>query len=150
MKTNHPNKEPSSQSNYAKNPQPAQTCQCNRSSSGFHFFMLFLLVGVGAFFWLNHEGFELVRSKTDLPDRIIESASSLKSYIMPENAIKKVSEVENEINIEDSEDLMEEHQENIELSQASVDDEVTEEILPDPATMLFGVVSRIRDSRNQP
>jgi hypothetical protein len=45
---------------------------------------------------------------------------------------------------------LEEDQENIELSQTTVDEEVTEEILPDPATMLFGVVSRIRDSRNQP
>ena len=150
MKTNHPNKEHSPQNTYTKNPHPAQTCQCSRSSSGFHFFILFILVGVGAFFWLNHEGFELVRSKTDLPNRVIESASSLKSYIMPENADKKAVVVDNEINLQDSEELMEDHQEKIELSQTSTDEEVNEEILPDPATMLFGVVSRIRDSRNQP
>jgi hypothetical protein len=150
MKTNHPNKEHSPQNTYTKNPHPAQTCQCSRSSSGFHFFILFVLVGVGAFFWLNHEGFELVRSKTDLPNRVIESASSLTSYIMPQNAHKNGKTFENEINNQAPEELLEEDKEDIELSQTIVEEEVTEEILPDPATMLFGVVSRIRDSRNQP
>jgi hypothetical protein len=145
----------SAKQTYQQQPPPVHQCQCNRSSFGLHLFILFALIGSAGFFWLSTGGIEVVRQKNQQPskDHMLTS-DSLKKYIMQDNAPKiskkevgKVKKIPNETinkakNVEAEPD-------NHELVNKEILESPPEEIQPDPASMLFGVVSRIRESRNQ-
>ena len=140
---------------YQQQPPPVHQCQCNRSSLGLHLFILFSIIGSAGLFWLSTGGLEVVRQKNLQPplDHLLTS-NSLEEYIMHENTtkvniegVKNVKNIKSET-VQDVKDFGSEP-----LNQKMANNEILnsppEEIQPDPASMLFGVVSRIRESRNQ-
>jgi hypothetical protein len=141
--------------NYRQQPPPVHQCQCNRSSFGLHLFILFALIGSAGFFWLSTGGIEVVRQKgIQLPKDHLLTSDSLNEYRMHKsskdiinNQVTQVETIESETGNE--ENNIEAEPDNQELVNKEILESPPEEIQPDPASMLFGVVSRIRESRNQ-
>jgi len=140
---------------YHQQPPPVHQCQCNRSSFGLHLFILFALIGSAGFFWLSTGGIEVVRQKgLQLPKDHLLTSDSLNEYIMHENSKDIISNQVTQVETIESETVNEEKNieaepDNQELVNKEILESPPEEIQPDPASMLFGVVSRIRESRNQ-
>ena len=145
----------SAKQTYHQQPPPVHQCQCNRSSFGLHLFILFALIGSAGFFWLSTGGLEVVRQKgLQLPKDHLLTSNSLNEYRMHEsskdiinNQVTQVEKIEIEAGNEESN--VESEPDNQELANKEIFESPPEEIQPDPASMLFGVVSRIRESRTQ-
>ena len=89
-----------------------------------------------------------------LPKDHLLTSNSLNEYRMHEsskdiinNQVTQVEKIEIEAGNEESN--VESEPDNQELANKEIFESPPEEIQPDPASMLFGVVSRIRESRNQ-
>lgn len=140
---------------YHQQPPPVHQCQCNRSSFGLHLFILFALIGSAGFFWLSTGGIEVIRKKTlQPPTEDILTSHSLNKYEMHEKVTKNSNIEQDNVQKIHSETSKEENNveaepDNEELANKGILESPPEEIQPDPASMLFGVVSRIRESRNQ-